>query len=195
MKKYCAIIVVVLVMLLCLTTVSFAIGLPSSQNNKTMPAGSANGENKKWLPPALNKKASEVAAPSMTPGGDFRISPDLQTVDLDVNGDGNVDMADVNAFKGKIGLKAGDEGWNPKLDLNGDGYITVVGDVLMYRGKVTPDPLDVTGDGKVDMQDVNAFKGKIGLKAGDANWDPKLDLNGDGFITVAGDVLMYRGKV
>jgi hypothetical protein len=50
--------------------------------------------------------------------------------------------------------------------------ITVIGDVLNFRGVIgaTPSPSD-------------------------PNWRQRLDLNGDGVITVIGDVLLYRGEI
>jgi hypothetical protein len=61
-----------------------------------------------------------------------------------------------------------DDAW--PLDINMDTYVTVVGDVLAYRGHI----------GK-DVATYPEVK--------------RLDLNVDGYITVVGDVLMYRGKI
>jgi hypothetical protein len=56
------------------------------------------------------------------------------------------------------------------LDINKDRVITVVGDILSFRGR-------------------------IGASPGEPNWWQRLDLNGDGMITVTDDVLLYRGKI
>ncbi|MGB6837337.1 MAG: dockerin type I domain-containing protein, partial [Dehalococcoidia bacterium] len=56
------------------------------------------------------------------------------------------------------------------LDINNDGMITVIGDVLNFRGA-------------------------IGATPSDPNWRQRLDLNGDGAITVAGDALLYRNQI
>jgi len=56
------------------------------------------------------------------------------------------------------------------LDINNDGRITVVGDVL-------------------------AFSGLIGSASGDGQFRKRLDFSGDGRITVVGDVLKYSGKI
>jgi subtilisin family serine protease len=62
----------------------------------------------------------------------------------------------------------GDDAW--PLDLNVDRQISVIGDVLNFRGR-------------------------IGATPGSPNWLQRLDLNGDGQISVIGDVLMYRGRI
>jgi len=54
---------------------------------------------------------------------------------LDLNGDGIINLADAELFRGKIGTKKGDSNYDAHLDLNGDGYITI-GDVLMLRGHI-----------------------------------------------------------
>jgi hypothetical protein len=61
-----------------------------------------------------------------------------------------------------------DDAW--PLDINRDRWITVVGDVLN-------------------------FSGRIGASPGDPNWWQRLDFNADGHITVVGDVLKYAGKI
>jgi hypothetical protein len=62
----------------------------------------------------------------------------------------------------------GDDAW--PLDLNVDGQISVVGDVLNFRGR-------------------------IGATPGSPNWSQRLNFNGDGQISVVGDVLLYRGLI
>jgi len=61
-----------------------------------------------------------------------------------------------------------DDAW--PLDVNKNGQISVVGDVLNFRGR-------------------------IGATPGAPSWWQRLDFNGDGLISVVGDVLMYRGKI
>jgi hypothetical protein len=57
-------------------------------------------------------------------------------------------------------------------------------------------PLDVNKDGQVRVVgDVLNFRGRIGAKPGDPNWWQRLDFNADGEIRVVGDVLMYRGRI
>jgi len=59
------------------------------------------------------------------------------------------------------------------LDINMDRYISVVGDVLEFRGHVgasLPPPPD-------------------------PNWDQRLDLSMDDYLSVVGDVLLFRGNV
>ncbi len=56
------------------------------------------------------------------------------------------------------------------LDVNNDGQVSVVGDVLNYRDR-------------------------IGATPGNPNWWQRLDLNADGRISVVGDVLFYREMI
>jgi hypothetical protein len=59
------------------------------------------------------------------------------------------------------------------LDINKDKFVTVVGDVLAYSGRI----------------------GAWGGPPADPNWMRRADLNMDNFITVVGDVLAFSGKV
>jgi oligopeptide transport system substrate-binding protein len=61
-----------------------------------------------------------------------------------------------------------DDAW--PLDVNKNGQISVVGDVLNFRGR-------------------------IGATPGAPNWWQRLDFNADRLISVVGDVLMYRGMI
>ena len=73
--------------------------------------------------------------------------------------------SDINNVTGKS------DAW--PLDINIDKFVTVVGDVLAYRGKTG---LQVSGTPPT-------------------TWAlSRLDLNNDDFITVVGDVLAFRGK-
>ena len=57
-------------------------------------------------------------------------------------------------------------------------------------------PLDINNDGGINVvTDVLNFRGRIGATPGDPNWWQRLDLNGDGGISVVGDVLTYRGMI
>jgi hypothetical protein len=59
------------------------------------------------------------------------------------------------------------------LDINMDKYISVVGDVLEFRGHV----------------------GATGGPPADPNWEVRLDVNMDNYLSVVGDVLIFRGNV
>jgi PKD repeat protein len=57
-------------------------------------------------------------------------------------------------------------------------------------------PLDVSKDGHISIVgDVLNFRGRIGATPGDPNWWQRLDFNADGQISVVGDVLKYRGRI
>jgi hypothetical protein len=59
------------------------------------------------------------------------------------------------------------------LDVNMDTFVTVVGDVLPYSGRM----------------------GATGGPPPSGNWRQRLDLNMDNFLTVVGDVLKFSGKI
>ncbi|UCH87329.1 MAG: hypothetical protein JSU97_02770, partial [Dehalococcoidia bacterium] len=59
------------------------------------------------------------------------------------------------------------------LDVNIDTFVTVVGDVLPYSGRI----------------------GAWGGPPPDAGWMQRLDLNMDNYITVVGDVLPFSGNI
>ena len=61
-----------------------------------------------------------------------------------------------------------DDAWPP--DINNDGQLNVVGDVMNFRDR-------------------------IGATPGAPNWWQRLDLNADGQISVVGDVLAYSGGI
>jgi len=57
-------------------------------------------------------------------------------------------------------------------------------------------PLDVSNNGQISVvADVLNFRGRIGATPSDPNWWRRLDYNADGQISVVGDVLMYRGMI
>jgi len=64
-----------------------------------------------------------------------------------------------------------DDAW--PLDINMDGYITVVGDALNFRGRI----------------------GACSGPSPHPKWLQRLDLNADYCITVVGDALLYRGMI
>jgi len=64
-----------------------------------------------------------------------------------------------------------DDAW--PLDVNVDGRVTVVGDVLAYSGRI----------------------GATGGPPPSANWRQRLDLNADNSLSVVGDVLKFSGKI
>jgi hypothetical protein len=97
--------------------------------------------------------------------------PATVTVQTDSDLDGFGDA--VEGYLGTDSLDAcpddpTDDAW--PLDVNMDTFVTVVGDVLPYRGR-------------------------IGATPGSAEWWQRLDLNADNYITVAGDAVLYRGMI
>jgi len=97
--------------------------------------------------------------------------------DDDDDNDGFAD--DVEIYLNTAGLDncpsnppgPGGDAW--PLDINMDKYVTVVGDVLTYSGRI----------------------GATGGPPPGSSWMQRLDLNQDNFLTVVGDVLKFSGKV
>jgi subtilisin-like proprotein convertase family protein/C1A family cysteine protease len=57
-------------------------------------------------------------------------------------------------------------------------------------------PLDVSKNGQISVvADILNFRGRIGATPSDPTWSQRLDFNADGQISVVGDVLMYRGMI
>jgi hypothetical protein len=57
-------------------------------------------------------------------------------------------------------------------------------------------PLDVSMDAQISVVgDVLNFRGRIGATPGAPTWWQRLDFNMDGQLSVVGDVLLYRGRI
>jgi hypothetical protein len=106
--------------------------------------------------------------------------------DLDSDGIGDAcetDDTDADGFLDGVELHVGTDpvaacpGQPPHdawpLDINVDGRVTVVGDVLAYAGRM----------------------GANGGPLPSSNWSQRLDLNVDNSISVVGDVLKFAGKI
>jgi hypothetical protein len=106
----------------------------------------------------------------------------------DLDGDGTGDAcetgdSDADGFLDELELYVGTDpvaicpgqpahdAW--PLDINVDGRVTVVGDVLAYAGRI----------------------GAHGGPPPSSNWRQRLDFNGDNSISVVGDVLKFAGKI
>ena len=90
-------------------------------------------------------------------------------VDTDLDGfDDDVECYLGTDFRDDCTDGAPHDAW--PLDINMDAYISVVGDVLEFRGHIGAGPLD-------------------------PDWDQRLDLSMDSYLSVVGDVLIFRGNV
>jgi hypothetical protein len=110
-----------------------------------------------------------VYNPSQTDSDDDGIGDACDTDDAD--GDGFTDGRELYLTTDALDAcpdDPSDAAW--PLDMDNDGMITVMGDVLTYRGH-------------------------IGESVAEHPAMRRLDLDTDGMITVMGDVLMYRGTV
>jgi hypothetical protein len=57
-------------------------------------------------------------------------------------------------------------------------------------------PLDVNMDGQINVvTDILNYRDRIGASPGAPNWMQRLDLNGDGQISIVGDVFFFRGMI
>ncbi len=110
--------------------------------------------------------------------------PAAQSVFGDVNGDGVIDVDDLNIVINIMVKKADD---TPAADLNGDGVIdiddlNIIINIIVK--KYNPDPIlvgDVNGDGVVDVDDLNIIINIMLKKSADV---PAADVNGDGVVDI-----------
>ena len=57
-------------------------------------------------------------------------------------------------------------------------------------------PLDMNNDTQISViGDIMSFRGAIGATPGEPNWSQRLDLNGSGQISVTGDVILFSGMI
>jgi len=101
-------------------------------------------------------------------------NPDQEDADSDGAGDACDDGdSDNDGFTDRqesyVGTSPADACSNP-LDIDGDGVLSVTGDVFNYVGR-------------------------IGARPGPSNWWQRLDLDMSGDISVTGDVAMYIGRI
>jgi len=128
--------------------------------------------------------------PSVTNLDQANTDADLETAGASVAGDSLGDVCDddddndgfgddVETYLDTVGLDncpsnppgSGGDAW--PLDINMDTYVTVVGDVLAYSGRI----------------------GATGGPPPGTSWMQRLDLNMDNYLTVVGDVLKFSGKI
>lgn len=74
--------------------------------------------------------------------------------------------------------------------VDGRNYATTREDIYGQRMLTLPSPKgDVSGDGQVDLTDLDVVMRAFGKRIGEAGFDPRADLNGDGIIDIF-DVVM-----
>jgi hypothetical protein len=127
--------------------------------------------------PTATATATPTPTPTPTPNCDPGVDTDSDSFDNDIECYLATDPDD--ACPDWVGTQLpirlcpgptcdGDDAW--PLDLNVDRQVSVVADVLNFRGR-------------------------IGATPGSPNWSQRLNFNGDGQLSVVGDVLMYRGMI
>lgn len=122
----------------------------------------------------------------------------------DFNHDGVIDRMDTDLF---VNCVFSNLSCTPAYDLNGDGFVSMVGDLPCFTAftlvprtpiadvaqcaPLPPDPsgcagdVDFDGDGTVGAGDLHAFEACVYWGR---SCTPAYDLNGDGMITIVGDV-------
>ena len=113
----------------------------------------------------------------------------------DFNNDGVVNVDDIDFYSGNIGLTAADAGFDPQLDLDGNGTIEladldfhVSNLVETSNGGVGTFLGDANLDGTVDvLSDAFALVGNLGNAS--TSWS-QGDFNADGIINVLGDAFI-----
>jgi hypothetical protein len=116
----------------------------------------------------------------------------------DFDGDGDVDLVDLDQFNGNIGAEA--TGQLEDLDLNGDGTVGADDFALHYEGMVETSngevgtyAGDINLDGTVNvLGDAFLLIGNLGSSA--SSWQ-QGDLNGDGTVNVLGDAFLLIGNL
>jgi hypothetical protein len=117
-------------------------GVPGATNLTGLPAGATATFSPNLVAGGSGPSAVSIATSAQTPPGNYTLvinalSADsvrshVATVPLvvtgtpgDVNGDGAVDCSDVTAVRAAYGKSAGQAGYNPSADFNGDGFVNI----------------------------------------------------------------------
>jgi hypothetical protein len=126
-----------------------------------------DGLTDEWYDRAPANGTPDCVDPASNSDGDGTYNPS----DTDDDNDGYADARETYLATDSLArcpVNSYHSAW--PLDINNDGRITVVGDVLNVSGL-------------------------IGSVSGDGHFRKRLDLNADGRITVVGDVLKYSGHI
>jgi hypothetical protein len=98
-----------------ITAAGLTVGTVSTANSATVSAGAVISQ-------------SPAAGTSVTPGSAVNLvvsSGPTAAVRGDLDGDGDVDANDMQAFRAVLGKSQGDPGFNSAADFDGDGRITI----------------------------------------------------------------------
>lgn len=99
----------------------------------------------------------------------------------DVNMDGNINAADIDAVGALRGITTADQSYNPLADLNADGVINLTDyDIELIENVLETKPGDATLDKVVNLEDLaklaTFFGGSGGWTEGDFNGDGSVNL-------------------
>ena len=72
-----------------------------------------------------------------------KVKPRVEKLKADVNGDGKVDLRDVETLRGCYGSRRGEPRFKPTADLNGDGQVDII-DLAILASQLLPWVSDIT---------------------------------------------------
>ncbi len=108
----------------------------------------------------------------------------------DLDGDGDIDLADRDLFNSTFGKYESEAGYISRADLDSDGQITMndyqtwLELFNQYDGSLGYITGDINRDGQVDLTDKDLFMAAFGKYAGQAGYNYLADVYPDGVISV-----------
>ena len=164
------------------TSIAFAPGVDRDGNGELDPSEDADGDGRLDIDEDTIVKNGKLDTEDLDGDGNL-------DVDEDTNGNGKLDLAEVDADKdGHPDVMEdtdGDGVLDKAEDLDGDGFLDINEDTLIKNGKLDP-PEDADNDGNLDVDEDKNGNGKL---------DVGEDLDGDGRLDIDEDTVVKNGKL